>query len=232
MSEATPAATVTPTFAPAPNAQAPVAAPAAAVPAAAPVAAPAAPVAKAPEAAAAPVAPRRLIMDAEAPKAEATTAKAPEAAKPADWTLEIPKDSLLTKDEFAGLETYAKGAGLDKDKATALAKTIAEQRTAEVSRTNDLWYTQSMSDPEIGGEKMPATVANVQRALAAYATPDERKAIANSPFANNPLFLRILNRAASGVPTEDKIIAGGTSGAGGMPTDSAGAIAAIYGKRR
>lgn len=236
-----PAATVVPTFAPAPGAPSTVPA-AASTPAAAPVdaakpaatpAAPAAPAAAAPAKTDAPAAPKRLIADApaDAPKADAAPAKAAE-AKPADWTLEAPKDSILTKDELGGLESYAKSSGLDKAKAEALAKTIHEQRAAEVGRTNDLWYSQSMSDPEIGGDKMPATVANVQRALAAYATPDERKAIANSPFANNPLFLRILNRAAGGLPSEDKIIAGGAPAAGGMPTDAAGAIAAIYGKRR
>lgn len=232
-----PAAVVTPMMAPAPGTM-----PAAAATPFAPVSAsiPPAPVAavepvKASEPAAAvpAVAPKRLIVDAPAkvdPAAKVEPAK--EAAKPAEWKLEAPKDSMVSQGEVAALEAKAKSLGFSRENAQALLQHRAEQVRADIQQTNDLWYDQSMADPEIGGAKMPATQANVQKALSAFATADERKAIAGSPFANNPLFLRILNRAAASLPSEDTVHVSHAATQSDYPTDAASAAQYMYGRNK
>lgn len=228
MSDQTPAATVTTMLAPAPGTPP---ATAASAPAAAPAAV-ATPVAAEPAkpAAAAPVdtAPKRLITEAPAvaPKAEEPKAAAPVAT---DWTLDAPADGPVSATEIKALESQAKKLGLSKDQAQAFVSFRAEQTKADIGRTNDLWYEQSHADPEIGGTKMPATVANVQKALGAWATPEERKAIANSPFANNPLFLRILNRAAAALPREDVVHTGQAPSTSAYPKTQAEAAKLLYG---
>ena len=89
-----------------------------------------------------------------------------------------------------------------------------------------------MKDPEIGGEKMPTTLVNVKRAMGALCTAEERKAIANSAFANNPIFLRVMNRAAALIPAEDKTVAAGQPVGKQMPTNSAEAANLMYGHLR
>lgn len=249
MSDEVPAAVVTPTLAPAPQgfhkpiAGAPAPVPAADVSAAAKPASgtsadqtvtPAADVAKqAPaageKAADATPAPKRLITDPDAKAPEVVPAKAEE-PKPGDWKLEAPKDSVVSAQEFTALEAEAKKLGLPKEQAQAIAVFRDAQAKAEITRTNDLWFDQSMADTEIGGDKMPATKANVQQALAAWATPAERAAIANSPFANNPLFLRILNRASQALPKEDAVGRGTPTPKSGpqMPTNPTEAANLLY----
>ena len=242
MTEEVPAATVTPTLAPAPQgfhkpttgAPAPaVVEPVKEVVAAKVEATPVAeakPADKAPEKAAdATPAPKRLITDPDAKKPDAPAAKAEE-PKPGDWKLEAPKDSVVSAAEFTALEAEAKKLGMPKEQAQAIAAFRDSQAKAEISRTNDLWFDQSMADTEIGGDKMPATQANVQKALTAWATPAERAAIANSPFANNPLFLRILNRASQALGKEDTTGRGAPPAKTGpqMPTNATEAANTLY----
>ena len=229
-----PAATVTTMLAPAPGQTAP-----AAVPAVAAVTPPAVvePVKEVAAEAVPPVtAPKRLIVESvaktEPAKAEPVKEIAKEVPKPAEWKLEAPKDSLLSQGEIVALEAKAKSLGFSRENAQALLHHRAEQVKADIQHTNDLWYDQSMADPEIGGSKMPATQANVQKALAAFATADERKAIASSPFANNPLFLRILNRAAAGLPSEDVVHASHASTQSDYPTDPSSAALYMYGRTK
>jgi len=227
-----PAATGTPS-APAGASTAPAAqsgTPAAAAPAAKPADKPA-------DAPAAPARPKTLIVEDEPAAAEKPADKAAEPAKveevkPADWKLEAPKDAGLDPADVAALDKSFKSVGLDKTKAQALLNEHAAMQKAQVNRAYEVWHDEAMKDPEIGGEKMTATLANVKRALGAFATTDERKAIANSPFANNPLFLRILNRAAAALPTEDATkVVGGQPVGKQMPTNLQEAINLMYPKK-
>lgn len=228
MSDATPAATVVPMMAPAPGGNPPVAL-ATPAPAAPVVPAAVAEPVKSAEPAPVVAAPKRLITDDAAP---VVPAKPAEPVKPvvADWKLEAPKDSPVSAHEITALEAQAKKLGLPKEQAESFVAFRAEQIQAEVSRTNDAWFEQSMADTEIGGDKMPATMVNVKKSMAALLTPEERKAVANSPFANNTMFLRLMNRAAAFLPTEDKTAISATPGSSSYPTNPDEAAKAMYGR--
>jgi hypothetical protein len=181
-------------------------------------------------------APKRLLSFADEAKkddAAAVSAKAAAdaAAKPEDWKLERAKDSQITQVEFDAMAAKAKALNLSKDQANALLQERSTYQAAENRRVNDQWHAEAMADAEIGGAKMPATVANAQKVLTAYATPAERKAIADSPFANNPFFLRFCNRIAAAMPAEDTVHTGDKPAGGKQyPRNPAEAARAMYNK--
>jgi hypothetical protein len=197
--------------------------------------APAADAKKPADAPAAPVSakPKTLIVEDEPAAGDKPAAeKAPEPPK-ADWKLEAPKDHALDPADLGALEKSFKGAGLDQAKAQALLNEHAALQKSQVERAYTVWHDQAMKDPEIGGEKMPATLTNVKRAMGLLCTAEERKVIANSAFANNPIFLRVMNRAAALIPQEDgtKIVGAQPVGKQ-MPSTVAGAVDLMYGHLR
>lgn len=193
-------------------------------------------------AAAAPAVPTRLL--GEDTKAVASDATAPVDGKPAEvvaeaakadaaaWELKAPEGSDLPAEAVKAAETFAKENGLTQAQAEKiLARDIAgrtaslESQKADIAKTGDVWLEEAKKHPEIGGDKLPAAVANAKRAMQAMCTAEERQAIANSPFANNPMFIAIMNRAAGFLPAEDTI----HTGAGAVTETNAARI--MYGNR-
>ncbi len=174
--------------------------------------------------AAAPAAPAaKTGLLADAPAATDGKPAAVADAKPVEITLKAPEGQTIDDATLRAVEAFAKDAGLSQKQAEAIlareTKGRSEAETAwkasqaaEVAKVADTWRAEAEKHPEIGGDKLPAAIEGAKRALAAYATPEERKAIADSPFANNPMFIAIMSRAAKGLPAEDKVHAGGAHG--------------------
>ncbi len=166
--------------------------------------------------------------------------KVPALADPAPAaavTLKAPEGQTIDDATLRAVEAFAKDAGLSQKQAeTLLAREVKGRseseaawkasQVAEVAKVADTWRAEAEKHPEIGGDKLPGAIANAKRALAAFATPEERKAIADSPFANNPMFIAIMSRAAKGLPAEDVIHAG----AGGKvpPTSAVDVLYPMY----
>lgn len=180
---------------------------------------------------------------AEDPKG-AETVKVPVVAeaKTAEIVLKAPEGVTIADETLRAVETYAKAEGLSQKQAENLLARETKGRAdadtawkasqaAEVAKVADVWRSEAEKHPEIGGDKLPVAIADAKRALAAYATPEERKAIADSPFANNPMFIAIMSRAAKGLPVEDVMVPG--TGGGAAPTQSAAQIMYphMYGKK-
>lgn len=176
----------------------------------APAAAPSTPAPAAPAANVAPqtAAPVRGLGDPAPAKSEAAPAaetkpgepaKAPEAkaeAKPADWKLTAPKDSVLPAERIAQVEQYAKAEGYTAEQAQKLV----ERENAEVQATQNAWLKQAQSHPEL--KDWNTSIDNANRAMAKFMTEDERKAVLASPFKHNPLFLAMLNRIGAQLTRE------------------------------
>lgn len=167
--------------------------------------------------AAAPAAKAGLLADT--PKTAETVKIAAIDTPPATITLKGAEGQTIDDATLRAVETFAKDAGLSQAQAEKiLAREVAgrtasetawkESQKAEVAKVGDTWRAEAEKHPEIGGDKLPAAIESAKRALAAYATPEERKAIADSPFANNPMFIAIMSRAAKGLPAEDVVHAG------------------------
>lgn len=189
-------------------------------------------------------APIRLLGDdATAPVAAAETAVAAaapaKAEAPADWTIEAPKDVTIAADDLKAVETFSKENGLTKVQAEkVLSRDIAARAAltakaqADVESIGATWHAEAQKHPEIGGDKLAGAVANANKALAKYATPEERAAIKASPFANNPLFIAILNRAARGLPQEDTMHVDAGAAASERPMTAEQAAQRMYAKKK
>ncbi len=171
--------------------------------------------------AAAPASPApNLLAETPATKVD-EPAKAPEVkaeAPKTDWKLTAPEGVTLAAEEVGAIEAFAKENGLSQAQAEkVLARDVASRAAADAARETqattigETWRQEAEKHPEIGGPKLAAAVENAKRALAQYATPEERKAIADSPFANNPMFIAIMSRAAAGIRTEDTVLSGGSA---------------------
>lgn len=203
-----------PIAAPAPAAPAAVASatPAATVPTAG-AAAPVAAVAKPGEAGGVAAPASGLLADA--PKTDAAAPAKPADVKPVDWKLAAPEGVTLAAEDLGAIEAFAKENGLSQAQAEkVLARDVASRAAAETARQTqattigETWRAETEKHPEIGGAKLAEAVKNAQRTLAAYATPEERKAIIDTPYANNPVLIAILSRAAKNIPVEDTLHAG------------------------
>ncbi len=147
--------------------------------------------------------------------------------KPVEITLKAPEGQTIDDATLRAVEAFAKDAGLSQAQAEKILARETKGRTeaetawktaqaAEVAKVGDTWRAEAEKHPEIGGEKLPAAIASAKRALAAWATPEERAAIANSPFANNPMFIAIMSRAAARLPAEDVVHPGSGKGGNAM----------------
>lgn len=158
---------------------------------------------------------RLLVEDSKPSEVIATDAAKTETkvdAPVTEWALKAPEGATITETDLKGVESFAKANGLTQAQAEKILardmsfRTAAEQaQKAEVDAVGDTWLKQAQEHPEIGGKNLDAAVANAKRVLQAIATPEERKAIAESPFANNPMFLAMMNRAAKLLPQEDTV---------------------------
>lgn len=175
---------------------------------------------------------------AVAPAATAETVKV-EAVKTdgSTWNLEAPKDATVAPETVKALETFAKEHGLtqvqaEKFLAREIAGRLAQETAskAEADTIGKTWLEEAKAHPDIGGAKFEGAQADAKRALMAYATPAEREIIANSPFANNPMFLAIMSRAAKGVPVEGQVY-GGTTTAAPIRDDPGSTLYPMYAKK-
>lgn len=229
---------------PAPGAVAPAATPAP-VPSAAPAAAPPAAVepaaSPAPAAGADPAKPDGNLLgdalkDGEAkPAADPTDpakpaeepAKAAEPLKAEDYKFELPKGIDETNPLFTPFREAAAKNGLTNEAAQALLNEVgpalAEQLQAPHKAWESLqaeWQTKVKTDPELGGAKLPETVARVTGLLRQFGHPDLPAALAISGMGNNPALIFTLNKLAL------RVMEGTRPEIGGAPATNGAAPAA------
>lgn len=158
-----------------------------------------------------------LLADTTAKIEAAPADKAVEAPK-TDWKLTAPEGVTLAAEDIGAIEAFAKENGLSQAQAEkVLARDVASRATADAARETqattigETWRQETEAHPEIGGAKLPAAIEAAKRALAVGWTPEERKAIADSPFANNPMFIAGLSRLAAHLKSEDGVPSGGSA---------------------
>lgn len=177
-----------------------------------------APPAAAPAPAGAPAAPPS-ILDPAAPEQPATadTSAVPETyefkpqeidGKPAEFDAgaldalrPIAKEAGLTQAQFQAVAEH--GSKIIADKIAA-SQTAGEAAGVEAFKGMVAgWGAETKADPEMGGDKFPATLANVRKAINALGTPGLEKALVLTGAGNHPEMIRFLSRvgAAGGDPT-------------------------------
>lgn len=161
-------------------------------------------------------------------KAAETATKTDDAAKATDWKLAAPKDSTLAAGEVDAIAAKAKELGMTQKQAEGFLALRDQQAKGEVVAIEKQWHDAAMAHPEIGGDKMPATVASAQKFMAAHLPEDMRKAIANSPFANHPILLYMASKAGALMQAEDATTSSGGKAAPSRPTTVQEAARAMY----
>lgn len=175
-----------------------------------------------PDGKAPPVVPDALAPVITDPKAPTETV--PEPAKPAtppvptDYTLALPENSPLTKEDLDSHAKSAKERGLTKDQAEAELKTendvavrtmtrFQEKQTADTKAAQTLWVETIKADPELGGDRYNQTVVEASRAFKATASPELQKIIRDSGLGNHPEYVRQMAKFGR-MMGEDTMIAG------------------------
>lgn len=164
-------------------------------------------------------APAPVITDPKAP-----TEPAKDLAKPAgdpvpvDYTLALPENSPLTKEDLDLIAKDAKEKGLTKEQAEArlksendvAARTVARaqiQQETLVKQEQAKWVDMIKNDPEIGGDKYNQTVAEASRAFKATASPELQDLVRKTGLGNHPEYVRQMAKIGHLIG-EDTMIAG------------------------
>ena len=146
-----------------------------------------------------------------------------------DALREVAKDAGLTQEQFQKIGEHGSRI-LSERLASALgdAQKAGETANIEAFRTQvTQWGAQTKADLEIGGAKLPQTLANVSRALDTFGTPAARDALINTGAANHPEVIRLLSRAGAAVADPTELVSGKPVG-GKASRDPEARARAIY----
>lgn len=157
------------------------------------------------------------------PKPEAKAADAPkkdDAAKPADYTLNLPENSALTKEDLDATLKEAKAAGLSEEKAKEMlqerdsrAKTVqtrfAQKQEQDLKTMVTTWRDTVKKDPELGGEHLAETAVKSSRAAKAIFDKETLQFLNDTGYGDHPGLVRAMVKVHDLIG-EDKFIKGST----------------------
>ena len=152
--------------------------------------------------------------DTTAQAAADTTQAAP--AVPETYEFKF-ADGMALDSEVAGeFSGIAKELGLSQEgaqKVADLGAKMAQKFQAEQAKTlqtaGDQWAADAQADPEIGGDKLDASLAAGQRALKELGTPALTELLKTSRLGNHPEVIRFFARVGEKVSADQKLLTTG-----------------------
>ena len=142
---------------------------------------------------------------------EATaTAEAPEA-----YEFVMPEGVELDEKAAGEFSEIAKELKLPQEQAQKLIDLYAKRVQGQVDThraTVEGWATSVKADKEIGGDKLPESLATARKAVEAFGSPQLKDLLNTSGLGNHPEFVKLMFRAGKAI-SEDRFIVGGESGA-------------------
>jgi hypothetical protein len=199
------------------------------MPASAPAAAPTAAPANPPAAPAVPTAPQP---PATPPVAPVTPAPEPtpgvanlfggDPAAPAAVEVKLPDGMNIPDTVMAALKAGAKDSAgaqalVDAFATSQKAEAEADQKAFEARKQE--WAKQTETDPEIGGAKHPATIANATKAFTKFGSPALVKLLVDTGLQRHPEVVRCF--AAMGAAMAEDNVSGTGGGAAGPTSKEA-----------
>lgn len=159
----------------------------------------------------------------EEPKVPTEPAKTPEKATtptPTDYTLDLPENSALTKEDVDATLKEAKAAGLNaeeakemlqsKDQVARSAQTRLQQKQIEDWKVTVAgWDDAVKKDPEIGGEKLAETAIKSSRAYKAIESPELRQILMDTGYIKHPAIVKAMLKVYDLIG-EDRFVRGST----------------------
>jgi hypothetical protein len=170
----------------------------------------------------------------DTPKAEGDSGTEGDGAKPKadtvpeEYDLTLPEGSPFAEADLVGFAAEAKAMGLTNDAAQAMVKARAEQ----IAQAADRYLTELKADPDMGGDKLEATVAIAAKGRDVLFPPGSEEAdLINDWFertglGNHKLLVRAFARLGRMV-AEDGVKTPGKGADGGKPKKSAAEV--LYG---
>lgn len=164
-------------------------------------------------------------------KAPMEPAKPPEKATttaPADYTLNLPENSALTKEDLDATLKEAKASGKSAEEAKSMLESKdqvarAAQTRLQQKQDQDLksmvigWREEVKKDPELGGERLAETAIKASRAFKTVASPAMQLFCEKTGYADHPEMVRMMLKIHDLIG-EDKFIKGSTDIRPSAPT--------------
>lgn len=135
--------------------------------------------------------------------------------------LELPQGSKLHQSDAERIATYAREQGLSADEAKAhlaesdKAVTAFETRQQEGAKAQrEGWVTEWQADPKLGGDNLPTTQKNIQRAIDKFVPKGLQEKLVATGFGAYPDMVRLLNSVGAAMAEDGGINAGAPGGGG------------------
>lgn len=158
---------------------------------------------------------------AAAPAAQAPAAAPAPAAAEVAYEFKAPEGMELDKDAVGAFTTIAKDLKLAPeaaqkvvDIAVGMQQRAVEAHTAQVAK----WADEVKADKELGGDKLPQTLATAQKAMA-LGPPELKQLLNDSGLGNHPAVVRFMHTVGKAL-SEDRFVPS-TGGAAASPDDAA-----------
>lgn len=155
-------------------------------------------------------------------KTKDATTKAPDKAATTsmEYTLELPENSALTKEDLTAMEKQAKAAGLSADAAKELVKEndqlaknvrtrLESQQTEQLKSMRTQWQADVKADPDLGGEKLAETAIKSSRAAKVIFDAPTLKFLNDTGYGDYPGLIKAMVKVYDLIG-EDKFIKGTT----------------------
>lgn len=148
------------------------------------------------------------IKPAETPKAEAPKAETPAAFKLTD--LKLPEGATLDEpiaNKFAEILNGDKLSVNDRAQAlydlhNQIQKDASEKGSKLWEETQAKWQDEVKADPEVGGEKLGPTLANIAKLVDKFGTKELREVFDLTGVGNNPHAIKFLDKIAKQLVVE------------------------------
>lgn len=138
-----------------------------------------------------------------------------EGEAPKDYELALPKDSMLTDDQFDKISSFAKEKGLSKEQAQSLvdreSKQISDYYAQHAERVSG-WKKAIETDKELGGEKYKESVEFAHRALDRYGSQSLKDELEKTGLGNHPEMVRVFARIGRQMSEDSLVVPGTKSG--------------------
>jgi hypothetical protein len=150
-------------------------------------------------------------VESEAKADEAAT----EVTAPESYEFAMPEGVELDEKAAAEFSDIAKELKLPQDQAQKIVDMYAKRVQGQVEAHKALvegWASTVKADKEIGGDKLPESLATARKAVDTFGSPELKSLLNTSGLGNHPEFVKLMYRAGKAI-SEDRFIVGGETGA-------------------
>lgn len=140
--------------------------------------------------------------------APATAPAAPET--PVEYAFNLPEGVELDEKGAEGLTALAREHKLAPEAAQKLVDLYAERVQAQANAFKDMvtgWETEVKKDPEIGGDKLAATITVAKTAIDKYGSPALLGLLDSSKMGSHPEVIKFLHKVGMTLK-EDTVVTG------------------------